>query len=283
MNSHTPRPLCAARPLALPFLLVTAMSAACANQEEIALQVPSDTDAAELTGAAATTAQRSYIPFTALSDDIGAAGQTESRRVLTSNTAYRSLFGHDAPAAVDWSAEWVFFYSAGQQTSGGYSTELRSVGRDGGDISFVTSLLSPGKACVTTASLTRPYLLARFPRQTGALSVHYFRADRVQDCTVDPCATVRCAAGYRCQAKQVVCIKEPCDPVAECVPNVEVSCGGFAGRACPGAGLCVDDPRDSCRPEAGGRDCSGLCECAPAAVCRTGHWDSSPSVCACVP
>jgi len=61
-------------------------------------------------------------------------------------------------------------------------------------------------------------------------------------------------------------------------------CGGIAGIACPGSGVCVDDPRDDCSPDAGGADCSGVCRCTSIGLCVEGQtWDGSPEVCACVP
>lgn len=61
-------------------------------------------------------------------------------------------------------------------------------------------------------------------------------------------------------------------------------CGGIAGIPCPGAGECRDNPADSCDPKQGGADCGGLCQCRVNGVCTTGsHWDSSPTVCSCVP
>ena len=36
-------------------------------------------------------------------------------------------------------------------------------------------------------------------------------------------------------------------------------CGGIAGFPCPEGYQCVDDPRDSCDPNAGGADCGGIC------------------------
>lgn len=69
------------------------------------------------------------------------------------------------------------------------------------------------------------------------------------------------------------------DPPEDLIPI----CGGFAGLACPGAGQCVDDPSDSCDPDTGGADCSGLCECNVLGICEKGTvWDDSPSVCGCV-
>jgi len=60
-------------------------------------------------------------------------------------------------------------------------------------------------------------------------------------------------------------------------------CGGIAGFPCPGAGDCVDDPRDDCDPERGGADCGGICVCNAIGLCTEGLvWDSSPEVCGCV-
>ncbi len=38
-----------------------------------------------------------------------------------------------------------------------------------------------------------------------------------------------------------------------------VFCGGFAGFLCKPGMTCIDDPRDGCNPDKGGRDCGGLC------------------------
>ncbi|SJM92531.1 hypothetical protein [Crenothrix polyspora] len=39
-----------------------------------------------------------------------------------------------------------------------------------------------------------------------------------------------------------------------------VMCGGIAGLACPTNQVCVDDPNDTCNPNNGGADCSGICK-----------------------
>jgi hypothetical protein len=68
-----------------------------------------------------------------------------------------------------------------------------------------------------------------------------------------------------------------------CVP-VGPFCGGIAGFACPGSGVCADVPGDGCDPEDGGADCGGVCTCPVLALCVEGLvFDDSPEVCACVP
>lgn len=101
---------------------------------------------------------------------------------------------------------------------------------------------------------------------------------------VDPCSSVKCAAGTHCQADVVMCIKAPCPPITSCVPDApRVFCGGIAGIACPGSGKCVDDPADGCDPAKGGADCGGLCSCSPVPCPSGAPFDGSPKVCACVP
>jgi len=42
-------------------------------------------------------------------------------------------------------------------------------------------------------------------------------------------------------------------------PGRLVSCGGYFGTPCPPNHICVDDPSDSCDPNAFGADCPGIC------------------------
>jgi len=79
------------------------------------------------------------------------------------------------------------------------------------------------------------------------------------------------------------CIEGPEGAHCEDAPTAP-ACGGIAGRACPGAGRCVDDPSDSCDPDHGGADCGGVCACNAEGLCIEGNrWDHSPEVCDCVP
>jgi len=281
LNRLSPRNLGAG---SFPFLVLLAATAACGTSQEAADATLQESTASELTTADLSGVGRAAITWTAFDDDIGDAGQRETRKIFTADAAYRGYFGHSAPAEVDFAKEWVFFYSAGQRSSGGYTSEVRSIARHRTSLEVVTALESPGPSCVTSLAMTTPHMLARFPRQGGVLGARYYHADHVKDCSMtNPCAATLCAAGERCVLEPLVCVSEPCEPAPRCVPYTPVRCGGLAGATCPGAGHCVDDPSDSCDPARAGRDCSGLCECMATALCRTGRWDSSPSVCACVP
>jgi hypothetical protein len=48
-------------------------------------------------------------------------------------------------------------------------------------------------------------------------------------------------------------------PQATTLPTGETVCGGVARLPCPQGKECADNPEDSCDPEKGGRDCSGVC------------------------
>lgn len=90
------------------------------------------------------------------------------------------------------------------------------------------------------------------------------------------CATAACVSG-QCQV-----VYPPCAAADAGAPIV--SCGGFVGKPCPGAGTCVDVPGDGCDPQHGGADCPGQCACSGAlAKCAPGYvFDDTPSVCTCV-
>lgn len=114
------------------------------------------------------------------------------------------------------------------------------------------------------------------------------------------CAAVFCPADTHCEEKNVVCVRAPCPPIAECVSDASpdassdaspdaspgtasVRCGGFAGLPCPGGGRCVDDPSDDCDPANGGADCIGMCVCVETVLCTQDKvFDGAPDVCACV-
>jgi hypothetical protein len=213
----------------------------------------------------------STIAFETFDDDVGALATTESRVLIRNARGYQAFFGHAAPAAVDFSSEWVMFYAAGTKPTGGYDASFLAVLRAGGSLIAITRLGSPGASCGTTQALTTPYALIKLPAQPGTFA-QFFKQDGTNDCGPNLCAATVCPAGTTCDATTGKCIPAP------------VRCGGIANIACPGVGRCVDDPNDSCDPNAGGADCGGICSCVQNVACTADtKFDSSPSVCACVP
>ena len=280
-------------------------------------------------GDANKPAAGSAIPFEAFDDDVGTRASSETRILIRTSAGYSAVFGHAAPAGVDFSRQWVIFYAAGTKPTGGYDASVLSITRVGNKLLAITQLVSPGNGCAVTQSLTAPHVLVKFAAQPGT-ALAFGKSDTTHDCETNPCAAILCPVGTRCQVTDVMCppgalcparaacvpdptvvqcggfaglpcpagqqcVDDPsddCDPKnggADCGgicvgdPNV-VRCGGIAGIPCPGGGKCVDDPSDSCDPNNGGADCGGICQCIETVLCVVGaKFDSSPSVCACVP
>lgn len=121
------------------------------------------------------------IPFTVFQDDIGTAGETETRRLFKTSHSYHAYFGHDAPVDVDFTKEWVVFYSAGVENTGGYDASIDSLRQRGRVLIVTTALESPGPNCIVTEALTKPYVLAKFDRPTTR-TTRYHTNDTVRDC-----------------------------------------------------------------------------------------------------
>jgi hypothetical protein len=208
------------------------------------------------------------ISFETFDDDVGARAATETRALIRSRRAYQDFFGHAPPASVDFSRQWVVFYSAGTKSTDGYDASILALMRAGGRLLVVTELVSPGNLCTVTQTVTTPHVLVKLAAQLGMSGVDFRKKDTIDDCQVNPCAAVLCPTGSTCDSTTGACVPGP---------NA-VTCGGLAGTPCPGIGKCVYDPNSSCE------DCPGVCQCVQNVLCTTNaKFDSSPSVCACVP
>ncbi len=81
----------------------------------------------------------------------------------------------------------------------------------------------------------------------------------------DPCASVRCAAGTHCEVVQVECIRAPCPPLAQCVPDAPPQ-GAFCGSRgsqvyCQAGEYCHHEVGQIC----GWADAQGECRPVPEA------------------
>jgi hypothetical protein len=74
------------------------------------------------------------------------------------------------------------------------------------------------------------------------------------------CATVKCSAGYHCELQQVVCVRAPCPPQPQCVPDRDPTdpCGGKckANERCQVLEIqCITTP------------CDPIAQCVPKTTC----------------
>jgi len=68
----------------------------------------------------------------------------------------------------------------------------------------------------------------------------------------------------QCSEDSPICVADPAAPRGAAVPgicvNAAAQCGGTRLLSCREGQICVDDPRDSCDPNAVGTDgCLGIC------------------------
>lgn len=202
---------------------------------------------------------RGQVTFYSFYDSIGSVGASETRKVFTSAAAYRKFFGHDAPSSVDFYRDWVAFYSAGTQSTGGYDASIEAIetSSSGATIYVKTRLESPASNCMVTQSLTKPYHLVRFNKPwPRARYVRYTKHDATLWCfepepEPEPtCDDIHCASGTHCVDAQG-------SAPAKCVAD-----------PCPGAGR---------------RNTLSLkCECNVLGICPLGSWwNDAASVCGC--
>lgn len=75
------------------------------------------------------------------------------------------------------------------------------------------------------------------------------------------CKTVKCTADTHCELVEVQCVRAPCPPVAQCVPNDDDGGASCAATLCPTDTYCDDASGDA--------ECLPLPSCA-AVTCETG-------------
>ena len=124
---------------------------------------------------------------------------TKTRTLIRSAAGYQSFFGHAPPPAVDFARDWVMFYAAGTEPTGGYDASFVAVLRAGSSLIAITQLVSPGPACAVTQVLTAPYALIKFPAQPGT-SAQFYKSDTSATAAPTFCAATQCAPGMTCDA-----------------------------------------------------------------------------------
>lgn len=110
--------------------------------------------------------------------------RTESHRIFKTAASFRRVFGVDA--GVDFSREWVTFYSAGRQASSGFTATITGVrtSRSGKTVYIASKLETPGAGCATTATPSYPYALVAFTKPGRLVEyVSYEHTTATRECT----------------------------------------------------------------------------------------------------
>lgn len=137
-------------------------------------------------------ADHAHVELAVTSLDVAVpAGPAEAAEhaIFTSAESFESYFGVAAPADVDWSREWVAFYSAGAQSSGGFDAGIDSMVYlpELGGLVVGSHLRSPGPSCIVPFVVTTPRALVKF-ELPAELPTWYAvdHSDEVRDCQPDP-------------------------------------------------------------------------------------------------
>lgn len=238
----------------LPFsalVILTAVGCGSAGTREGGAEESLALDENSSTTGVDEQAYKTPISFGTFDDDLDGAGQNEVRKVFTSASAYRNYFGHDAPSDVDFYYDWVVFYSAGTQSTAGYTAKIESVYTSGSTIYVKTRLESPGDNCNVTQAETTPYAFARFSKPYPRPKyVRYQKHDATLYCEdqTPTCDTMDCPSGTHCvdSSGPAHCVNDPCPGAGRRSPNTH------------------------------------QCECKVLGICALGmSWNEDPAVCGC--
>ncbi len=137
--------------------------AACAD-------VADDVDEAELEqGTDDAKTDRADIPLTMIAFDSPLAADDVKVGLIKSKTAWKQVFGVSAPSSINFTTSWVAYYTAGEQTSGGYTATITRVrlSDTGKTLKISTRLDRPGPDCLNAQALTYPYAIVKFKKPSA--------------------------------------------------------------------------------------------------------------------
>jgi hypothetical protein len=195
---------------------------------------------AELAGQAAELSLLPELPLQIrpLEDPLGGPlASSALEELVDSEREYYGLFGHRAPAEVNWAAgDKVLVYSAGAQPTTGYEAVLlgatlhteyqldprllrpRPMRRF---VRVSAQLRAPGVACEVEREESVPYALGIV--RTLVTEDEFLTQVRRVDCGGRSCEELECPPETRCELEDVTCVRAPCPPVAVCVPEAELA------------------------------------------------------------
>lgn len=150
----------------------SAASGTCTPAAKVYTETLPDTDAAA-----------EDLPLTRLSGFTlpSTVGKAETRTVFTTAAAFQAVFGK-LPADVDFSKEWVMFYSAGDAVPAGTTARVVRVRQRMGSVRVTTVLAMPRSLCLDAQPGT-PHTLVRFPAPAwSSCRVSFYHRDDTSAC-----------------------------------------------------------------------------------------------------
>ena len=131
---------------------------------------------------------------------------------------------------------------AGCQNYGDCCSDVKTVCGDGGNSCESTKDCDPGFYCKSEDGCNTPGTCTKIPAGTVCPAV----------------VMTYCGCDGKTKHSSSGCIWDRVKHTGACTTDKKV-CGGIANLPCPADMHCVDDPDDSCDPNNGGADCSGVC------------------------
>jgi hypothetical protein len=105
--------------------------------------------------------------------------------VIKSKTAWKQVFGVAAPSSINFDQDWVAYYTAGTQSSGGYTANITHVrlSDTGKTLKISARLDKPGFDCLNAAVITFPYAIVKFHKPSPVTTANrYYQEVRVIPC-----------------------------------------------------------------------------------------------------
>jgi hypothetical protein len=125
------------------------------------------------------------IIFQEFKDNTGTKGASETRQLFKTLAAYKDYFGHNPPPEVNFSTDWVFFYSAGVKTTRGYIASVKKIEPDqsGVTLKITTSLATPDSSCKESVQPYKTFVLVKFQHPPPASQYFsFYKDDRIIHC-----------------------------------------------------------------------------------------------------
>lgn len=200
-----------------------------------------------------------------------------TRKLFRNATEFDAFFGRGSARAtgLDFRRQWVVFFSAGRQNTGGFSARIDriEVSSTGKTYYPFATFRSPGGGCMVTQALTKPHHLVSISKSRTVPSSLRWTIDRpFRHCS---CDAIACDDGTVCLESEgeALCVPRTDCTMARC--TADTYCDDSSGTAqCLPRATCATilcNPGFLCTEASGTAECVSISPCA-AVRCREGTY-----------